>query len=100
MQTKHNNASTMKLLLEKKTLLLLLSISFHTIVFGQIEVRKLTVENLSNPIGIGIKTPRFSWQLVSPKRNVMQTAYEIEVKEGNNAIWSTGKVTSDASIFN
>lgn len=84
----------------KKHFLLLWIICFSTIAFGQTELRNLTVENISNPIGIGIKTPRFSWQLVSNKRNVKQTAYEIQVKEGNKTVWSTGKVASEASIFN
>lgn len=84
----------------KKNVLILLLICFNTIAFAQVDLRNLTVENASNPIGIGVKTPRFSWQLVSNKRNVKQTAYEIQVKEGNNTVWSTGKVASEASIFN
>jgi alpha-L-rhamnosidase len=84
----------------KKHFLLLWIICFSTIAFAQTELRNLTVENASNPIGIGVKAPRFSWQLVSNKRNVKQTAYEIQVKEGNNTVWSTGKVASEASIFN
>jgi alpha-L-rhamnosidase len=84
----------------KKNILILLFICFNTIAFGQTDLRNLTVENISNPIGIGVKTPRFSWQLVSNKRNIKQTAYEIQVKEGNNTVWASGKVTSEASIFN
>jgi alpha-L-rhamnosidase len=84
----------------KKHILLLGLICISTITFAQTELRNLTVENASNPIGIGVKTPRFSWQLVSNKRNVKQTAYEIQVKEGNTTVWSTGKVASEASIFN
>lgn len=84
----------------KKHILLLLFICFSAITFAQTEVSKLTVENFSNPIGIGVKAPRFSWKLVSGKRNVRQTAYEIQVKEGGNTVWSSGKVASEASIFN
>ncbi|MBP6181849.1 alpha-L-rhamnosidase [Flavobacterium sp.] len=84
----------------KKHFLLLWIICFSTIAFAQTELRNLTVENAANPIGIGVKTPRFSWQLVSNKRNVTQTAYEIQVKKGNNTVWSSGKVASEASIFN
>ncbi|MDI1304420.1 MAG: family 78 glycoside hydrolase catalytic domain [bacterium] len=84
----------------KKNILILLFICFNTIVFAQVDLRNLTVENASNPIGIGVKTPRFSWQLISNKRNVKQTAYEIQVKEGNNTVWSSGKVASETSIFN
>ena len=84
----------------KKHILTLLFISFTKVAFGQTELRNLTVENVSNPIGIGVKTPRFSWQLVSNKQNVKQTAYEIQVKEGNNTVWASGKVASEMSVFN
>lgn len=84
----------------KKHILTLLFISFTTMFFAQTELQNLTVENLSNPIGIGVKTPRFSWQLISNKRNVKQTGYEIQVKEGNNTVWTSGKIASENSIFN
>ncbi|RIA08567.1 alpha-L-rhamnosidase [Flavobacteriaceae bacterium MAR_2010_72] len=84
----------------KKHILLIVFICFSTIAFGQTNLRNLTVENATNPIGIGVETPRFSWQLVSNKQNVKQTAYEIQVKEGTNTLWRSGKVISDASIFN
>ncbi|WP_369753954.1 family 78 glycoside hydrolase catalytic domain [Flavobacterium sp. WC2409] len=84
----------------KKHILLIVFICFSSIAFGQTNLRNLTVENATNPIGIGVETPRFSWQLVSNKQNVKQTAYEIQVKEGTNTLWRSGKVISDASIFN
>ncbi|WP_348811206.1 family 78 glycoside hydrolase catalytic domain [Flavobacterium maritimum] len=84
----------------KKHILLFWLICFSTIAFAQVELRNLTVENASNPIGIGVKTPRFSWKLVSAKQNVKQTAYEIQVKNGGNTVWTSGKVASEASIFN
>lgn len=84
----------------KKNILILVFICFTTMVFAQVELRNLTVENLSEPIGIETKTPRFSWKLTSKKRDVKQTAYEIQVKEGNKVVWSSGKVTSEKSIFN
>lgn len=84
----------------KKNVLILVFICFTTIAFAQVELRNLTVENLSEPIGIETKTPRFSWKLTSQKRDVKQTAYEIQVKERNKMMWSSGKVTSEKSIFN
>lgn len=66
----------------KKNFLILVFFSFTSMTFGQLELRHLTVENVSNPIGIGVKVPLFSWKLVSGKRNVKQSAYEIQVKEG------------------
>jgi len=74
-------------------------------LFAQVHVTNLLCENLSNPLGIDVSQPGFSWQLKSSKRNVMQTAYEIRV--GSNAssltknkdiIWKTGKLPSDSSV--
>jgi alpha-L-rhamnosidase len=72
---------------------------------AQVQVQNLVTENLTNPIGLDITRPQFSWQLTSPKRNVLQTAYELRV--GNDpkelsrgkSTWSTGKITSDQSIL-
>ena len=70
-----------------------------------LSAQNLLVENKVNPIGIDVTSPRFSWQLVSDKRNVMQTAYEIRVSDNlrdlvknKNIIWSSGKVFSDSSV--
>lgn len=67
-------------------------------LFAQVKVDRLLTENLSNPIGLDVKQPRFSWQLVSAKRNVAQSAYEIKVNSGKKTAWSSGKVTSDQSV--
>lgn len=66
--------------------------------WAQLSVQNLTVENLSNPIGIDRAQPRFSWQLNSDKQNVKQTAYEISVRSGKKLVWSTGKISSDNSL--
>jgi len=59
---------------------------------------KLLTENLANPIGIDSPNPRFSWQLTSQKRGVMQSAYELKVSSGKEIVWSTGKVLSAQSV--
>lgn len=66
--------------------------------FAQVTVRDLLCENLSEPIGIDAVNPRFSWQLAADKRNVMQTAFEINVYEGKKIVWNSGKVNSDRSV--
>ncbi len=79
---------------------LLLSLQFICILsFGQINVRNLLTENLSNPIGLDVAQPRFSWQLASEKRNVSQTAYELKVTQGTKTIWNSGKTASEQSAF-
>ncbi|MBY0433223.1 MAG: hypothetical protein K2U26_03845, partial [Cyclobacteriaceae bacterium] len=66
---------------------------------AQLKVQNLRVENLQNPMGLDEKQPRFSWQLASDKRNVLQTAYEITVRGGKNVLWNTGKINSDQSVY-
>jgi len=81
-----------------KKFLLLPAFQFILIaVFSQVSVTGLVCENLTNPIGLGTKQPRFSWQVVSEKRNTMQTAYEIKVSDGKATVWNSGKVSSDQS---
>jgi alpha-L-rhamnosidase len=65
---------------------------------AQVKLQSLLTENLTNPIGLDIVQPRFSWQLVSAKRNVSQIAYEIKVSNGKSNSWSSGKITSDQSV--
>ena len=72
---------------------------------AQIKVGNLLCENLTNPLGLDVKEPRFTWYLISNKRDIMQTAYEIRVSEsepytekGGSLIWRSGKVFSDSSV--
>ncbi len=87
----------------KKIYLLFLLLPIALISFGQVVVNNPLTENQKNPLGVDV-TPRFSWQLVSGKRNVMQTAYEIRVSDAiatlsKGNIWSSGKINSDQSLF-
>ncbi len=66
--------------------------------FAQVNIQHLLTENLTNPIGLDALQPRLSWQMISDKRNQMQTAYEIVISEGKNKVWKTGKVVSDQSV--
>ena len=72
----------------------------YTAGFAQLNVSHLQVENQVNPMGIDIPHPRFSWQLNSPKRNIMQVAYEIKVSaaDGKGSSWNSGKVASGQSV--
>ena len=82
-----------------RTTLLLLSILFLLPVNAS--VKKLQVEYLTNPIGLDITVPRFSWQLESAERGVKQIAYQITVATDaacSNTVWTSGKVASDKSL--
>jgi alpha-L-rhamnosidase len=71
-------------------------------VLAQSKVIDLKIENATNPLGVDVAKPAFSWRLQSDRRNVIQTAYEIKVvKDGadKNILWSSGKVESDQSLY-
>ncbi|HRG83537.1 MAG TPA: family 78 glycoside hydrolase catalytic domain, partial [Chitinophagaceae bacterium] len=92
----------------KRVLFLILTIAVcavYSVSSAQLNVVKPRVENLSNPIGLDMTRPTFSWQLVSPKRNTVQTAYELIIASTANAIekgrpdWKSGKISSDQSLL-
>ncbi|GAA4206308.1 glycoside hydrolase family 78 protein [Pedobacter jeongneungensis] len=75
-------------------------------LFAQdIKVIDLNCAYRNNPIGIDMVNPSLSWKLLSPKHNVMQTAYQILVsgstanlKKNIGEIWDTKKINSGQSI--
>lgn len=87
----------------KKSLCLLLSMQLLLVVaFAQTSVQHLLTENKPDPVGVDATVPRFSWQLVSNKRNTVQTAYAIEVFASGNKklpVWNSGKVNTAQSVF-
>jgi len=71
-----------------------------------VEVTRLQVEMKSNPLGIDVAQPRFSWQIASDKPDLMQVGYRIQVaassedlQSGKNLLWDSGEITSDRSLF-
>jgi len=73
-------------------------------VDGPAAATDLRCEYLSNPMGIDVEKPRFSWVLHHTERAEMQTAYQILVAGsaedlGRDAgdIWDSGKVGSSDS---
>ncbi len=71
---------------------------------SQIKIDQLLCDNRINPIGIDDR-PQFTWELISGKRNVMQSAYEIRVgssasmlAKNKNIQWSSGKIQSSQSV--
>src|SRR4051812_46651822 len=87
-------------------------ILFFTLTFlsGALLGQSLRISNpvceyQNNPVGVDVPSPRFSWQLVSTKNDVLQTAYEIRVAtdeallgKDQSLFWQSGKVQSDQSI--
>ena len=64
-----------------------------------ISVTGLRVENLVRPLGIDTAEPRFSWQTVSAKQDVRQTAYQIVVSDDKGEVWNSGRVESDQQLW-
>ena len=65
----------------------------------------MRVDNLKAPLGIDDPAPAFSWQLRDAARGAKQTAYEVTVasteallQSGKSDVWSSGKVSSSASL--
>ena len=51
----------------------------------------LQTESLTEPLGLGVSLPRFSWHC---ENGTEQTAYRIVVSSGGNTLWDSGKVAS------
>jgi alpha-L-rhamnosidase len=67
-------------------------------------VVNLRTEYKINPVGIDILRPRFSWELQSRERSVLQTAWQIrvaadpaELARGKNLLWDSGRTPSGSS---
>ncbi len=70
-----------------------------------LKLSELTTEYKKNPLSIDNLKPRFSWQIESTGRGVVQSAYHIRVAKserdlqaGKNLAWDSGQVKSNESI--
>jgi alpha-L-rhamnosidase len=54
----------------------------------------LRCERLLDPIGVGTRAPRLTWRLEATEgeSDVLQEAWEVEVGEGNDVTWETGRL--------
>ena len=71
-----------------------------------VQVRTLTCEYQTNPLGLDVSQPRLSWQLASSARDVRQTAYQILVASDAQRlaaeagdVWDSGRVETDQSTL-
>ncbi len=71
---------------------------------NDLKISNLRTEYLVNPIGIDVKQPRLSWELVSTKRAQSQSAYQILISadslslvKGVANIWDSKKVESNSA---
>lgn len=64
-------------------------------------IQKLQVEYRDTPLGIDVARPRFNWQMAatSGERGVMQTAYQIQVKDPQGALmWDSQKIEESTAL--
>ncbi len=88
-------------------LLLLLVFSSSCNDASSLTFLKLSCDQYTNPLGIDNPAPAFSWIIEPGVANISQSAYRIIVssspdklaKEAGD-VWDSGKVLSDASVFN
>lgn len=62
------------------------------------KVVNLQTEYQTDPLGIDVAQPRFSWQMASSRQGAAQTAYCLTVKHDDNVVYKTDKVESDLSV--
>lgn len=70
-----------------------------------LKVTGLLTEYLKEPLGIDKPNPGFTWRIETNRRNVLQTAYEVQVatsrellESGKPDMWDSGKVVSDQCV--
>lgn len=85
--------------------LLLIMISCQLFQSASITVSGLKTEYVTDPLGVDVTTPRFSWVLKSSYRGVSQSAYQLKVAksrdqlaEDANLLWDTGKMNSSETV--
>ncbi|MCC3373942.1 alpha-L-rhamnosidase [Cohnella sp. REN36] len=69
---------------------------------SRLQVKALTNEYRTNPLGTDTRKPRLSWKLESGRRGTMQQAYRIQVAGPDGGfdapLWDTERTPSDRSV--
>ena len=77
------------------------SVHAETALSGPMPPSNLRCEYLTNPLGVDVKQPRFSWTLEHTDRGQKQSAYQVLVSKSSEAQtgdqWDSGKILSDES---
>jgi len=88
-----------------KFMILLILLTISGLTSAKTSFSGLKCEYLTNPLGLNVSHPRFTWQIESQEANFIQTSYEIRVTTSpsmpgkeNKRVWYSGKVKSDQSV--
>jgi alpha-L-rhamnosidase len=72
---------------------------------GEIMIKQLKCEYLTNPAGIDTAKPQLSWVIEDSRRGARQTAYQVRaatnaasLAAGDADLWDSGRVESDATL--
>ncbi len=57
-----------------------------------------TVNYMTDPLGIDADGVRFGWRMESERVGAGQSAYEINVTDGDKTVWNSGRVESELSV--
>ena len=62
------------------------------------EIKQLTVEYATEPMGIDVAVPHFGWQMESSRKGAAQNSWHIIVTdESGHEVWDSGEVSGSAS---
>lgn len=62
-------------------------------------ITNLKTEYATEPLGIDVKAPRFSWNMLSDRMGASQIAYQILVADEKGKVtWNSGRVKSDIAL--
>lgn len=97
----------MRYSMKRLVLISVLCCLFQQVAWGvSTQVIDLRIEQLTNPLGLDIDTPRFSWRILNAQRGTKQTAYQILVAttpgfldKDSADVWNSGLVQTDTSIW-
>ncbi len=97
----------MRYSMKRLVLISVLCCLFQQVAWGvSTQAIDLRIEQLTNPLGLDIDTPRFSWRILNAQRGTKQTAYQILVAttpgfldKDSADVWNSGLVQTDTSIW-
>lgn len=97
----------MRYSMKRLVLISVLCCLFQQVAWGvSTQVIDLRIEQLTNPLGLDIDIPRFSWRILNAQRGTKQTAYQILVAttpdlldKDSADVWNSGLVQTDTSIW-
>lgn len=65
----------------------------------ELEIKKIWIDDMENPIGLDAKRPQISWVLDSDKKDTMQDAYRVQVyhQADKRTVWDSGLMKTSLS---